>query len=82
MQGMELWGSAIGVGEERIVDIPECSSNQFRFWSSRLFFVCYNEKSNYEIADSRIYIGIIGENVKPVLQDFKKKHSSVGFDVK
>lgn len=74
--------NASGVGEERLVDIAEYSSNRFRFRSSRLFFLCYNEKSNYEIADSRVYIGIIGENAKLVLQKFIKKHSSVGINVK
>ena len=50
--------------------------------SSRLFFWCYNEKSNHETAARGVHKGIIGENVKPVLQKFIKKHIIVGFDVK
>ena len=50
--------------------------------SGRLFFLCYNEKSNHETAARGVHKGIIGENVKPVLQDFEKKHIIVGLDVK
>ena len=80
---MELCGKTQSwFGEERLFDIAECTSNRFRFRSSRLFFLCYNEKSNHETAARGVHKGIIGENVKLVLQDFLKKHIIVGFDVK
>ena len=41
--------------------------------SSRLFFLCYNEKSNHETAARGVHKGIIGENVKPVSSMNMKK---------
>ncbi len=34
-----------------------------------------------KVADSGVYKGTIGENVKSVLRDFGKKHILVGFNV-